>query len=65
MVTQTGKRKRDKKVDILPTPLNIITDDATCISTPIDVEKYFSFSQQVPIVVQQPAEPSSSLVQVL
>ena len=65
VVTQTGKRKRGKKVDIPPTPPNPTTNDATCISTPIDVDKAFFFSQQVPIVVQQPAGLSSSLVQVL
>ena len=38
VVTQSGKRKRGKKVVISPTSLNITTDDATCMSTPIDVD---------------------------
>ena len=41
MVTQTGKRKRDKKVDIPPTPPNVTTNDALRISTLIDVDKFF------------------------
>ena len=41
-------------------PLTNATDN----SNPIDVDKFFSLSQQVPIVVQQPVGPSSSLVQV-
>ena len=61
VVTQTGNRKRGKNVDILPTPSKVITNDATDISTPVDVDNFFSFSQQVSIVVQQPAGPSSSL----
>ena len=64
VVTQTGKRKRGKKVDILPTPPKVTTNDATDKSTPIDVDNFFSLSQQVSFVVQQPAGPSSSLVQV-
>ena len=43
VVTQTGKRKRGKNVDISPTPLNITTDDATCMSTHIDVDNTCSF----------------------
>ena len=65
MVTQTKKREKNKKIDNPPTPLNITTDDATCISTPIDIDKKQFFLQQVPIVVQQPPRLSSSLVQVL
>ena len=57
VVTQIGKRKKSK-VDIPPIPPNVTTNDATCISTPIDVDKSFSFSQQVSIVLQQPVGPS-------
>ena len=35
VITQTEKRKRGKKVDILRTPLKVTTNDATNISTPI------------------------------
>lgn len=58
MAIQTVNYKRGKKVDILRIPPNITTDDETCISTPIDVHKSFSFSQYVPTVVQQHARPS-------
>jgi hypothetical protein len=62
VVTPTEKYKRVKNVDIpLPT---VTTNDATSIFTPIDIDIFFSFSQKVSIVVQQPAGPSSSLVQV-
>jgi hypothetical protein len=63
VVTQTGKRKRGKKVDIPPTLSTVTTNDATSLSTPIDVDKFFFFSQEVSILVQQLAGPSSSLVQ--
>ena len=64
VITQTGKCKRGKNDDMLPTPLKVTTNDATDKSTLIDVDKFFSFSQQISFMVQQPAGPSSLLVQV-
>ena len=40
VVTQTGKRKRGKKVDIALTPPNVTTNDATSIFTPIEVDNF-------------------------
>ena len=51
IITQTGKRKRGKNVDILPIPPKVTITDATYLSTLINVDKFFSFSQQVPIVI--------------
>ena len=47
IITQTGKRKRGKNVDILPIPPKVTITDATYLSTLINVDKFFSFSQQV------------------
>ena len=66
VATQIRKHHRSKKSDIPPISTNVTTnDDATCTSTPMDINKYFFFSQPIPNVVQQYVESSLSLVQLL
>lgn len=66
VATQTRKYRRSKKIDIPLISPNVTTnDDAPCTSTPMDVDKYFFFSQLIPNVVQQYVESSLSLVQLL
>lgn len=65
ITTQIGKCKRAKKVDIPHAPQDRTTSDATCTSTPMDIDKFLSNLHQDSVVIQQPTWFFSFSVQVL